>query len=149
MSGFNFNDGSKKMIMVCGATTYDDPFGWQEDVSDEYPDYDFINPYQIGDDVDDPYDNPDEIMEPVVDKMKDVDGLLVSWQDDAFLVGAVVYMYEAFKRDIPIVIWYQGKRDKMQIPLSWMMHSYHSDRDTAIRVLLARLGDKSVLVDEI
>jgi len=134
--------------MVCGATTYDDPFSWQDEISEEYPDYDWVNPYQIGDDVDDPYENPAEIMEPVVSKItEDVDALLVSWQDDAFLVGATVYMREAHRKGIPIVIWYQGSREKMQIPISWMMDSYHADRSTAIRVLLAKLGDTNVLTD--
>jgi len=148
MSDFKFSSRRSPVIMVCGATTYEDPFSWQDDVASEYPDYEFVNPYEIGGDVADPYDNPEQIMEPVVAKIEqDVDGLLVSWQDDAFLAGAVVYMREAHRKGIPIVLWYQGDRDKMQIPLSWMMRSYHEDRATAIKVLLSLLGDNEVLVD--
>lgn len=133
-------------IFVCGATKYDEPFAWQDSIQDDFPEHDFINPYEIGDDVDDPYDNPDEVMEPNISFVKNhADGLLVSWQDDAFLVGATVYMAYAFERGIPIVIWYQGNREKMQIPLSYMCTSFHNDRDTAIKVLLAKLGDKDVL----
>lgn len=136
-------------ILVCGATDYDDPFAWQDELSDsdDFEGHHFLNPYEIGDDVSNPYENPEKIMEPVVDVIGAIDGLLVSWQDDAFLVGATVYMYEAFRQDIPIVLWYQGSRDKMQIPLSWMMDSYHNDRETAIRVLLAQTGDRDVLVE--
>lgn len=133
-------------VLLCGAVSdYDNPFDWQEEVGGEYDDHDFVNPYQIGDDYDDAYDHADEIMNGVVDELSDVDGVLVRWEDDAFLVGAVVYMREMHRRGKPVVIWYDGVRDTMQIPLQWMMDSQHSDRDTAIRVLLGLCGDTSIV----
>lgn len=138
-------------ILICGAIdNFDNPFSWQGDLEEDEPfsRHEFVNPYDIGDDVEDPYANPEKIMEPVVEQVTDaVDGVLVSWEDDAFLVGAVVYMREAHRRGIPVVLWYQGSRDKMQIPISWMTRSYHQDRDTAIRVLLSLTGDTDALLD--
>lgn len=137
-------------IFICGAVSdFDDPFAWQEEVAEieEFQDHVFMNPYELSDDVEDPYDNPADVMEPAVAAVKRCDGLLVRWEDDAFLAGAVVYMKVAFDNDIPVVIWYDGYRDKMQIPISWMMRSFHSDRDTAIRVLLALTGDTEVLTN--
>lgn len=140
-------------ILICGAIdNFDNPFSWQGDLKDDEPfsRHEFVNPYEIGEDVENPYENPGKIMEPVVDQVNNsVDGVLVSWEDDALLLGAVVYMREAHRRDIPVVIWYQGDRDTLQIPLSWMMNSYHRDRDTAIRVLLGLLGDNDALIDPV
>jgi hypothetical protein len=138
-------------ILICGAIdNFDNPFSWQGDLEEDKPfsRHEFVNPYEIGDDVEEPYENPEKIMEPVVEQVNNsVDGVLVSWEDDAFLVGAVVYMREAHRRGIPVVLWYQGSRDTMQIPISWMMRSYHQDRDTAIRVLLSLTGDTDALLD--
>lgn len=136
------------VIFVCGATEYDDPFAWQDEVAelDICENHVFFNPYEVSPDIDDPYGNPEQIMEPNLSFVEDsADGLLVSWQDNAFLAAAVMYMQKAYEKGIPIVIWYQGSRDTMQIPLSYMATSFHSDRETALRVLLAKLGDTDAL----
>jgi hypothetical protein len=136
-------------ILICGAVdNFDTHFSWQGDLEEDEPfsRHEFINPYEIGEDVENPYENPAEIMEPIVAQVNDsVDGVLVSWEDDALLLGAVVYMREAHRRGIPVVMWYQDDRDSLQIPLSWMANSYHRDRDTAIRVLLTLTGDEDAL----
>jgi len=138
-------------ILICGAVdSFDDPFSWQGDleVDEPFSRHDFVNPYELGGDVESPYENPDLVMEPVVEELaSNIDGVLVSWEDDANLVGATVYMRDAYCLGIPITVWYQGCRDVMQIPVSWMCDSYHTDRDTSIRVLLSLIGDDDALID--
>ena len=137
-------------ILICGAIEgFNDPFPWQEDLEEHelLGVHHYTNPYHISEDVDNPYRNPDAVIQPVIDLIQDeIDGVLVHWRDNASLVGAVLYMREAHRAGKPITIWYDGKRKNMQIPLSWMMNSYHSDMETAARVLLALLGHKDVLV---
>jgi len=140
-------------ILICGAIdNFDEPFSWQGDLESDEPfaRHDFINPYEIGANVENPYQNPDKIMEPVIEEIQSsIDGIVVSWDDDAKLVGATVYMRDAHRLGIPITVWYQGDRDTMQIPVSWMCNSYHTDRDTALRVLLSLTGDTSALIDSL
>lgn len=124
----------------------DDPFAWQDELIEKH-DHEFTNAYECNDFDGDPYDHPEEVMEPALREVREADGLLVRWDDDAFLVGAVVYMKEAFDNDIPIVVWYDGYRDDMQIPLSYMMDSCHEDRQTAVKVLLALMGDSDAITE--
>jgi hypothetical protein len=87
-------------------------------------------------------------MKPTITALhNEVDGVIVSWEDDAALIGATVYMRDAYRLDIPITVWYQGNRDSLPIPVSWMIDSYHEDRDTSIRVLLGLLGHTDALID--
>jgi hypothetical protein len=140
-------------ILICGAVdNFDAPFSWQKDLEEDepYSRHEFINPYDIGDDVENPYENTAKIMEPVVEAIEErVDGVIVSWDDDVKLVGATVYMRDAHRLGIPITVWYQGERDRMQIPVDWMCDSYHTDRDTSIRVLLSMTGDNDALIDTV
>lgn len=134
-------------VFICGAVSdFDDPFAWQDELLDgnKYG-HDYINAYDCHDFDGDPYEHPERVIEPALDAVRDSDGLLVRWDDDAFLVGAVMYMKEAFDAGLPIVCWYDGYRDDHQIPVQYMIESSHEDRETAIKVLLSMAGDSNAL----
>jgi len=128
----------------------DDPFKWHDDLigDDMYTHIDFINPYTLNDfelgDAD-IYDRPHEIVNPALDAIESADGMLVRWDDDAFLVGTAMEMKHAFDHDVPIVVWYEGWRDNLS---PWILHTTRGtfdDRHKAIRILSTYAGDTSFL----
>ena len=134
-------------IYLTGAVTnFDDPFEWQDSLaeSDTYSDHTFINPYtlnsfELGDD--EIYERPDEIVEPALDEVADCDGMLVRWDDDAFLVGTSMEIKHAFDNDVPVVIWYDGYRDNLS---PWLLHMSKGDfesKEKALDVLLGFVDD--------
>lgn len=134
-------------IYLTGAVSdFDDPFQWHDELadSDEW-DHEFINPYtlnpyEFGDDA--VYENPEKIVEPALDAVADADGMLVRWDDDAFLVGSVMEIKHAHEHDVPVVIWYDGYRDNLS---PWLLHtskgSFES-KEKALKVLLGFSGSE-------
>lgn len=142
-------------IYLTGAVSdWDDPFEWHDELadSDEYGHHDFVNPYtlndfELGDDR--IYEEPEKVVEPALDAVRESDGMLVYWDDDAFLVGTAMEMKEAFEHDVPIVIWYDGWRDNLS---PWLLHTSKAqfdNREKALKVLLMFTGDESAIVEEI
>ena len=128
-------------IYLTGAVSdWDDPFQWHDDLVDEWPDQEFINPYTLNDfDLGDEevYERPNEVVEPALSAVESADGMLVHWDDDAFLVGSAMEMKHAFENDVPIVIWYDGYRDNLS---PWLLHTSRGnfeDKDKALKVLLS------------
>lgn len=131
-------------IFVAGAVSdYDDPFAWQKNVVSD--DHTVTNAYQSHDFDGNVYKYPGKVMEPALSEVREADVLLVRWEDDVFLPGAVTYMKEADDNDIPIVVWYEGTRDNLQIPVEWMAKTIRSDKTTAVRVAIALAGDESAI----
>lgn len=138
-------------IYLTGAVSdWDEPFKWHDELqsSFKFRKHDFINPYEINNfDLGDEqiYDEPEKVVEPALDAVRESDGLLVRWDDDAFLVGTAMEMKEAYDNDIPIVIWYDGWRDNLS---PWLLHTSKAnfeDREKALRVLITFTGDTSAL----
>lgn len=140
-------------IYLTGAVSdFDDPFAWHDELmeSEEW-EHDFINPYSLNDfelGDDEVYERPDEVVEPALDAVRESDGMLVHWDDDAFLVGTSVEMWAAYEADIPIVIWYDGYRDNLSPWLQYMSRANWEDKEKCLRVLLAFCGDRSALQPE-
>jgi len=129
-------------IYLTGAVSdWDDPFAWHDELknSDKWDDHEFVNPYTINDfelGDDEVYERPDEVVEPALEAVRESEGLLVRWDDDAFLVGTAMEMKRAFDHDIPIVIWYDGWRDDLS---PWLLHTSKGNfesREKALKVLL-------------
>jgi hypothetical protein len=128
-------------IYLTGAVSdWDDPFQWHDELesSDEW-DQDFVNPYtlnpfELGDD--EVYDHPNKVVEPALDAVADSDGLLVRWDDDAFLVGTSMEIKHAFEHDVPVVIWYDGYRDSLSPWLLHMSKGTFESKEKALNVLL-------------
>lgn len=128
-------------IYLTGAVSdWDDPFAWHDSLedADEY-DCDFVNPYtlnefDLGDDQ--IYEQPDKVVAPALDAVADSDGLLVRWDDDAFLVGTSMEIKHAYEHDVPVVIWYDGWRDNLSPWLIEMSRATFESKDKAINVLL-------------
>ena len=129
-----------KIYLTGVVSSFNDPFQWHDELqeSEEF-DHTFINPYTLNDfelGDDEIYDRPDEIVEPALDAVESSDGLLVRWDDDAFLVGTSMEMKHAFDNDVPIIIWYDGYRDNLS---PWLLHMSKGNFETkekALRVLL-------------
>lgn len=138
-------------IYLTGAVSdWDDPFAWHDELagSDEWSDHEFVNPYTLNDfDLgdEDVYERPDEVVEPALEAVRDSDGMLVHWDDDAFLVGTAVEMWTAYQEDIPIVVWYDGYRDNLSPWLLYMIRGSWSEKEKCVRVLLAFVGDQRVI----
>jgi len=119
--------GNMKTIYLSGAiSSWEDPFEWHDQLmeSDDWDGVNFINPYEINDfelGDDEIYDRPNEVVEPALSAVEDSDGLLVRWDDDAFLVGTSMEMKHAFNHNVPVVIWYDGYKDNLS---PWLL--YHS-----------------------
>lgn len=134
-------------IYLTGAVSdWDNPFQWHDNLEDEWPDQDFVNPYTLNDfelGDEEVYERPNEVVEPALDAVESADGLLVRWDDDAFLVGSAMEIKHAFEHDVPVVIWYDGWRDNLS---PWLLHTSRGnfeDRDKALKVLLSLVEDTS------
>lgn len=128
-------------IYLTGAVSdWDDPFRWHDEMEDEWPDHEFVNPYTLNDfelGDEEVYERPHEVVEPALDAVEDSDGLLVRWDDDAFLVGTAMEIKHAFDHDVPVVIWYDGWRDNLS---PWLLHTSRGNfenREKALKVLLS------------
>lgn len=128
-------------IYLTGAvSSYDDPFEWHDNLaeSDDYG-HDFVNPYTLNSfDLGDEeiYERPHEIVEPALEAVEESDGLLVRWDDDAFLVGTSMEIKHAYEHGIPVVIWYDGYRDNLSPWLLEMSRGNFEDKEKALQVLL-------------
>jgi len=142
-------------IYLTGAVSdFDDPFAWHDELkaSDDWQDVTFVNPYtlngfELGDDA--IYEEPEKVVEPALDSVQESDGLLVYWDDDAFLVGTAMEMKEAFDNDIPIVIWYDGWKDNLS---PWLLHTtkgQFEQKEKALKVLLTFAGNKFAITEDI
>lgn len=128
-------------IYLTGAVSdWDDPFQWHDELQEEWPDQEFVNPYTLNDfelGDEEVYERPHEVVEPALDAVESADGLLVRWDDDAFLVGTAMEMKHAFEHDVPVVIWYDGWRDNLS---PWLLHTSRGNFETkekALKVLLS------------
>lgn len=128
-------------IYLTGAVSdWDDPFQWHDDLQDEWPDQEFVNPYTLNDfelGDEEVYERPNEVVEPALDAVEYADGMLVRWDDDAFLVGTAMEMKHAFEHDVPVVIWYDGWRDNLSPWLLYHSRGNFDGRDKALKVLLS------------
>lgn len=129
-------------IYLTGAVSdWEDPFKWHDELVDsEKWDHDFINPYtlnnfELGDEA--IYDRPEEVVEPALDAVEGSDGMLVRWDDDAFLVGTSMEIKHAFDNDVPVVIWYDGYRDNLS---PWLLHMSRANFESKEKALTVLLG---------
>ena len=133
-----------QLYLTGAVSDWDNPFKWHDELVEEYPDHEFINPYtlngfDLGDD--EVYERPAEVVEPALEAVEESDGMLVRWDDDAFLVGSAMEMKHAFEHDVPVVIWYDGWRDNLS---PWLLHTSRGNFDTrekSLKVLLAFVGE--------
>jgi len=129
-------------IYLTGAVTdFDDPFQWHDELadSDEYG-HEFVNPYTLnsfglGDE--EIYERPHEIVKPALEEVENSDGLLVRWDDDAFLVGTSMEIKHAYEHDVPVVIWYDGYRDNLS---PWLLETSRGNFKTKEKALQVLLG---------
>lgn len=138
-------------IYLTGAVSdWEDPFAWHDELaaSPFAEEHEFINPYTLNDfglGDDEVYERPDEVVEPALAAVREADGMLVHWDDDAFLVGSSIEMWTAYEEDIPIVIWYNGYRDNLSPWLLYMSRGNWEDKEKSLRVLLALCGDTDAI----
>lgn len=132
------------------VSNWDDPFAWHDSMVEEWPEHEFVNPYTLNDfglGDEEIYEHPDEIVEPALSAIEECDGMLVRWDDDAFLVGTAMEMKHAWEHGVPIVIWYDGWRENLS---PWLLHTSRAqfaDKNKSIRVLLGWLGNEGVFHD--
>lgn len=128
-------------IYLTGAVSdWDNPFQWHDQVKEEWDDQEFVNPYTLNDfelGDEEIYERPHEVVEPALDAVGESDGLLVRWDDDAFLVGTSMEIKHAYENDVPVVIWYDGYRDNLSPWLLEMSRGNFEDRDKSLKVLLS------------
>jgi hypothetical protein len=131
-------------IYLTGAVSdWDEPFQWHDDVSESWSDHDFVNPYELNEfEVGDEevYDRPHEVVEPALGAVETSDGMLVRWDDDAFLVGTAMEIKHAYDRGTPVVIWYDGWRDNLS---PWLLNAslgVFEDRDKSFKVLISSVN---------
>jgi hypothetical protein len=128
-------------IYLTGAvSSFDDPFVWHDELaeSDEYG-HDFVNPYtlndfELGDEA--IYKRPEMVVNPALEAVEASDGMLVHWDDDAFLVGSSMEIKHAYEHDVPVVIWYDGYRDNLSPWLLEMSRGNFEHKEKALQVLL-------------
>lgn len=138
-------------IYLTGAiSSWDDPFKWHDSLKDseKWSEHEFINPYTLNDfDIgdDEIYDHPDRVVEPALAEVRQSDGLLVHWDDDAMLVGSVIEAWTAWQNDIPVVIWYDGYRDDLSPWLLYLSVGNWKNKEQCVRLLLALAGDTEAL----
>lgn len=128
-------------IYLTGAVSdWDKPFQWHDNLEEDWPEQEFVNPYTLNDfelGDEEVYERPNEVVEPALSAVEDSDGMLVRWDDDAFLVGTAMEMKHSFEHDVPVVIWYDGWRDNLS---PWLLHHSRGNfdgRDKALKVLLS------------
>jgi len=128
-------------IYLTGAVTdWDHPFQWHDELREEWPDQEFVNPYNLNDfelGDEEVYERPNEIVEPALDAVESADGLLVKWDDDAFLVGTSMEIKHAYEHDVPVVIWYDGWRDDLSPWLLYHTRGNVESREKAMKVILS------------
>ena len=133
-----------QLYLTGAVSDWEDPFKWHDELVEECPDHKFINPYTLNDfDLgdDEVYERPAEVVEPALEAVEESDGMLVRWDDDAFLVGSAMEMKHAFEHNVPVVIWYDGWRDNLS---PWLLHTSRGNFDTrekSLKVLLAFVGE--------
>lgn len=113
-----------KIYLTGAVSDWDDPFAWHDELQEEWPDHEFVNPYTLNDfelGDEEVYERPNEIVEPALEAVESCDGLIIRWDDDAFLAGTTMEMRHAYEHDVPVVIWYDGWRDNLS---PWLL--YHS-----------------------
>jgi hypothetical protein len=136
-------------IYLTGAVTnWDDPFQWQESIEQEFTDYAFVNPYKLNDfelGDDGVYDRPHEVVEPALEKIQEVDGMLVRWDGEANLVGTCMEIREAYQHDVPIVVWHVGQDERLSPWLSYHTRAAFKSRDKAVKTLIMWSGDREVI----
>jgi hypothetical protein len=129
-----------KIYLTGAVSDWDDPFAWHDELVDEWPNHEFVNPYTLNDfelGDEEIYERPHEVVEPALEAVEDCDGMLVRWDDDAFLVGSSMEMKHAFEHDLPIVVWYDGYRDNLS---PWILHTTRGnfeDLDKSMKVMLS------------
>lgn len=129
-----------KIYLTGVISDWDDPFKWHDDLTADYPEHEFVNPYTLNDfelGDDDIYERPHEVVEPALDAVEACDGMLVKWDDDVFVVGTAMEMKHAWDHDVPIVVWYDGYRDNLS---PWILHTTRGnwpDRDKCLKILVS------------
>jgi hypothetical protein len=129
-------------VYLTGAVSdFDDPFAWHDELaeSDEY-DHEFVNPYTLNDfglGDQEIYNRPHEVVQPALEGVLDSDGVLVRWDDDAFLVGTSMEIKHAYEAGIPVVIWYDGYRDNLS---PWLLQTSRANFESKERALDVLLG---------
>lgn len=129
-----------KIYLTGAISSFDDPFEWHDELaeSDEYG-HEFVNPYTLNDfglGDEEIYERPSEIVEPALNAVADSDGLLVRWDDDAFLIGTSMEVKHAYEHDIPVIIWYDGYRDNLSPWLLEMSRGIFEEKEKSLQVLL-------------
>lgn len=139
-----------KIYLTGAINDWENPFKWHDELmdSEKYSEHEFVNPYtlnnfELGDD--EIYDRPMEVIDPALEEIETCDGVFVRWEDDAFLVGSAMEIKHAWEHDIPIVIWYEGYRDNLQLWLEGIAVSHFEDRDKALKSLLLLTGEENIL----
>jgi hypothetical protein len=142
-------------VYLTGAVSdFDDPFAWHDDISNDsrFEHHTFINPYTLNDfelGDDDVYERPHEVVEPALEAVSESDAMLVHWDDDAFLVGTAMEIMQAYASDVPVVVWYQGWRDKLSPWILYHTRGTFEDLDTAVKVALTFGGDEYIIKEAI
>ncbi len=139
-----------KIYLSGAVSNFDDPFEWHDELAEsgEWDDHEFVNPYtlndfELGDEA--VYEHPEEVVEPALEAVRESDGLLVHWDDDAFLVGTAIEMWTAYQEGIPIVVWYDGYRDDLSPWILYMIRGDWEHKETCLRVLLGFIGETDAL----
>lgn len=131
-------------IYLTGAVSdWDKPFKWHDELIEAWPDHEFVNPYTLNDfelGDEEIYERPQEVVEPALDAVEEVDGMIVRWDDDAFLVGSAMELKHAYEHDIPVVIWYDGYRDNLSPWLLQTSRSNHETIEKCMKVMLCYAG---------
>jgi hypothetical protein len=139
----------KEIYLTGSVTNWDDPFKWHRNIEQEYTEHAFVNPYklndfELGDDA--VYDRCDEVVEPAIERIGRVDGMLVRWEEDTTLVGTCMEIREAYQNDVPIVVWNLGRKSQLSPWLQYHTRAQFTSRDKALKALLMWAGDKSVIL---
>lgn len=139
----------KEIYLTGSVTNWDDPFKWHRKIEQDFSDHAFVNPYKLNDfeiGDDEVYDRPHEVVEPALEKIAEVDGMLVRWEDDADLVGTCMEVREAYRHDIPVVVWHIGRSSELSPWLQYHTRASFKSREKAMKVLLMWSGDKDVIL---
>lgn len=133
-----------KIYLTGAVSDWDEPFRWHDELVEEYPDHEFVNPYTLNDfelGDDEVYERPHEVVQPAEQAVEECDGMLVRWDDEAFLVGSAMEIKHADDHDVPVSIWYDGWRDNLSPWLLDKSRGNFDTRDKAFKVLLAFVGE--------
>ena len=130
-----------KIYLTGALSDRQDPFAWQNELqeSDEWDEHEFVNPYHLNEfelGSEEVYKSPEKIVEPALEEVADCDGLLVRWDENAFLVGTAMEIMESYRHDVPAVIWYGGYKDNLSPWLSYHTRGSFEDKEKALQVLL-------------